>query len=153
MTPAEHDAEADRPTTDPGYRLEYVISHEAWYAQYSPDPDPSITVSKAHHEGGVAWEFSIVDRRRTIGKPAIQVKVFDDAFATFTELAPLFRRLAHEQPTTLDEVEVILTELGFVDVTARTDPEAAGRRAAKLRADAAQLIAQAEALEAGPSDA
>jgi hypothetical protein len=140
-------------TTNPGYRLEYIIGHEAWYADANKmvEPNPYLSVIKAHQEGGCDWELQIIDRSATIGKPAIQVTIFDDAFAAFAELAPLFTALADQQPTTLGQVRNILDRLGFVDATARTSPygtsDRAAGEAARLRAKAAELTSAADRIE------
>jgi hypothetical protein len=141
-----------RLTTDPGYRLEYIVGHEAWYADANKmvDPNPYLGVAKAADEGGCAWEFQIADRTEAIGRPAIQVQIFDDAFAALVELAPVFAVFADEGPTTLAEVREILDRFGFVDATARTSPYGAERamgEAARLRAKAAELTAAADRIE------
>jgi hypothetical protein len=113
-------------TTDPGFRLDYIVTDEAWYSRVSgiDRDEPSITVSKSADGGfGCAWEFTIADKRKALGgRAGVQVQVFDDAFAAFVELAPLFATLAAERPNTLDQVRVLLDELGLVDATERQRP-------------------------------
>lgn len=112
------------PINDPNYRLEYIIAKEAWWrdATRNIDPDPYISVIKAHRGGGCDWEFQITDRSRTIKSAAVRIGIFDDAFAAFTEIPELFAALAAERPTTLDAVRKILDRIGAVDATERTRP-------------------------------
>lgn len=106
-------------TTEPGYRLEYIVSHEAYYR--SVVRERSVTVGKNATEGGCAWEFDVVEHPN-IG---IKVGIFDDAFQAFAEVAPLFAALAERQPRDLREVRSLLDELGLVDATQRNDPQPA----------------------------
>lgn len=113
-------------TTDAGYRLEYIVAHEAWYGdaiRSAGQTDPQINIVKAVvGGGGAAWEFTITDRSALVNRPAIQVRVFDETFSAFAECAPLFAALAERQPTNLDGVRAILDELGFTDATERVQP-------------------------------
>lgn len=102
-------------TTEFGYRLTYTIPHEAYYK--SVITDVSIGVQKAADEGGVAWEFSIVEKRN-IG---LRVEVFDDAWAAFAEIPELFAELARSGRTNLGGVRGILDDLGFEDATQRVE--------------------------------
>jgi hypothetical protein len=106
-------------TTDPGYRLEYVLPHEAWYAEAHQQisPQPEVTITKAAKGGGCAWEFQLVEYE--LSDTTIQARIFEDAFAAFVELAPLFTVLAAERPKTLAAARAILDRLGFVDATER----------------------------------
>ncbi len=145
---------SERLTTDPGYRLEYIVGHEAWYADANKmaDPDPYVGVIKAHEEGGCDWEFQIVDRAEGVGKPSLQVQIYDDAFAALVELAPLLATFADERPTTLADAREILDRFGFTDVTSRTSPygtERAMGEVARLRAKSAELAAVADRIESG----
>lgn len=134
-------------TTDPGYRLEYIVSDDAWYAEANRhvNTDPYLNIAKVADGGGCAWEFQIVDKSRTIGQPATRVEVFDDAFAAFAEVTPLFAAIADEHPAALDEVREILDRFGFADATTRVNPTAADQ-AARLREEAARLLAEADKL-------
>ncbi len=111
-------------TTDPDCRLEYIVTHETWYADAhrKVSPYPEITISKSAIGGGCACEFKLVDKTESIGRPVVQVCMFDDSWAAFAELAPLFAALAAEQPNTFGEVRVMLDEFGFVDATERMRP-------------------------------
>lgn len=102
-------------TTDAGYRLTYTIPHEAYYK--SAFTDVSIGVQKSANEGGVAWEFSIVQH----GNVGLRVEIFDDAWQAFTEIPEFFAELAKAGRTTLDGVREILDDLGFADRTQRVE--------------------------------
>lgn len=116
MTTTEH------LTTDPGYRLCYLVPHEAWYKRVVGGQ--RVTVSKSADEGGCAWEFDIV-LVRNIG---LRLEIFDDAYAAFTEIAPLFAALAARPPGDLAAVCALLEEFGLPDVTPREDPRPADAR-------------------------
>ncbi|MEU3452268.1 hypothetical protein ABZ671_01295 [Micromonospora sp. NPDC006766] len=107
-------------TTTAGYRLDYIVTAEAWHARLGEDA--KLNIRKASLGGGVFWEFAIV-AKPSLGPDAIKLEMFDDAFAALTDVAPLFASLAAEQPSGLDEVRVILDRLGFVDSTDRTGPD------------------------------
>ena len=113
-------------TTDPGYRLEYIVRDETWYAGADRrlDDRPALTVVKSADGGGCDWEFQIKDYTAELREPAIQAQVFHDAFAAYTEIAPFFAALAAERPSSLAEVQGILDRLGFADGTQRTEPRA-----------------------------
>jgi hypothetical protein len=104
-----------RLTTDPGYSLNYVVPHEAFYCRVVNDV--SVTVQKSADDGGCAWEFSVVEHPR-IG---IRVEVFDDAFAAFVEVPEFFTALAQSRRSNLDSVREILDDLGFEDATQRVE--------------------------------
>lgn len=109
---------------EPGYRLTYIVAHQAWWAnaaRSATGSDPELYVHKESDGGGIAWEFTIVDRSRTIGRPSVQVRVFHESFAAFAELAPLFAALAAERPDTLGTVQAMLDRFGFTDVTQRRE--------------------------------
>ncbi|MEV2239564.1 hypothetical protein [Micromonospora sp. NPDC049891] len=109
----------------PGYTYTYIVAEEAywWHARRKADPRPTLMVAKAADGGGVAWEFAVVHKQFTVVDEAtIQVRVFNDGFAAFTEMPPFFAALAEQKPATLDGVRAILDGLGVVDATERTDP-------------------------------
>ncbi len=108
-------------STEPGFRLAYIVPHEAHYRNVVTER--SVTVMKAADRGGVGWEFEVVEHRGN----GIRVEMFDDAFAAFAEIAPLFTALAEDPPGSLDDVRVLLDRLGFTDATQRTDPRTVGR--------------------------
>ncbi|WP_328344728.1 hypothetical protein [Micromonospora sp. NBC_00421] len=118
-------ASATRLNAGPGYTFTYTVAHEAWWwpARRKADPLPTLMVAKAADGGGCAWEFAVVHKQFTaVDQAAIQVRVFNDGFAAYTEMAPFFAALADQQPTTLDGVRAILDGLGVVDATERTNP-------------------------------
>lgn len=109
----------ERLTTEPGYRLCYIVPSEAYYRRVVDRQ--CVTVSKSADEGGCAWEFDIT-QQSNIG---IRVEAFDDAFEAFTEIAPFFAALATRRPTSLGEIRVLLDAFGLPDVTQREDPRPA----------------------------
>lgn len=104
--------------------LRYIVMHEAQsWAQIPPDQRPndglpSLAVSAAHHGGGVAWEFA-VEQHRLVGcpRPAIQLRIFDDAFDAFRQIPSFFAALCKDM--TLRDVRELLDAFGFVDETER----------------------------------
>jgi hypothetical protein len=112
-------------TTEPGFRLEYVVTAEAYWADtyHAGSPPRAVDVSKAAEGGGCAWQFKIVDFGVMVdGQPHIQVRVFEEAFPAFVELAPFFAALAERKPATLGEVRGLLDGFGVVDATERVKP-------------------------------
>lgn len=103
-------------TTEPGYRLAYIVPKEAYYAHVVFEE--AVTVGKFADEGGCDWEFDVVHHPNV----GIRAEVFDDAFAAFAEVAPLFAALVERKPRTLQAVRDILDDLGFADQTARESP-------------------------------
>ena len=95
-------------------RLAYVFNE-------APNPHPAIHIFRDDSEGGLAWDFYIVDHSGTYGYPIISVEVAHDAFHAFTDAAPLFAALARGGPNTLDGARATLDRLGFADDTQRTD--------------------------------
>lgn len=108
-----------------GTRLAYIVSREAWYSRVpgASARRPDINVMASAGGGGVAWEFT-VEEVEIGSETAIRVKVFDDAFAAFTQIPEFFTRLAAGQVTTLDDVRELLACMGAADETQRRDPDA-----------------------------
>ena len=100
-------------------RLAYIVSHEAWYARSMPDGQPEMSVMAAADGGGVAWEFTVEEVELGPPRPALRIKVFDDAFAAFTQIPEFFAALATGDYTTLDAVRSLLDGLGAADDTDR----------------------------------
>jgi hypothetical protein len=100
--------------------LTYVVSHEAWYAKQVDRPQ--INVMASADGGGCAWEFTVEEVDLGSHGPAIRVKVFDDAFAAFTQIPEFFDDLAADEIGTLDSVRALLDGMGAVDETKRTPP-------------------------------
>lgn len=103
-------------TTEPGFRLCYTIPDEAWYRRVVHGT--CVTVSKSANEGGCDWEFDIVQ----VENIGIQAQLFDDAFAAFSEVAPLSAALAAQRPQDLGQVRALLDSFGLPDVTPRENP-------------------------------
>ncbi|MDQ0376530.1 hypothetical protein [Amycolatopsis thermophila] len=102
--------------------LTYFVQQEAWFADAAYAGEvPAINISASADTGrdGVKWDFT-VQEHHLAGRPALQVSLFDDAFAAFTDVPELFAALAAEQPRTLDQLRNLLDRLGAVDVTRRT---------------------------------
>ncbi|MFI2663318.1 hypothetical protein [Micromonospora carbonacea] len=109
----------------PGYQYTYYLNVESWYwpAIKNIDHRPQLMVGKSADGGGTAWEFAITEEKLDNRRP-ITVRLFDEAFPAFNEMHSFFGLLALRQPTTIDQVRGILDELGVVDATERTDPNA-----------------------------
>jgi hypothetical protein len=142
-------------TTDPDYRLEYIVEPESWTAQRFRNltlpgrREPlGIHIRKAHRDGSSDWEFTIVDTSAQVGTPGLELRIHDDAFPALTEIPSLFTALGQDQPFSLGFVRRILDRLGFVDATVRTDP-VAHTIAETLRAKAAELLAEADQIDGG----
>jgi len=106
--------------------LAYVVSHEAWYGESHIVRRPQIIIAASAEGsgGGVRWEFTVEEvDLASDGKP-IRVRVFDDAFAAFSEIPEFFAALHGEGVSTLDHVRTVLDSLGAVDETARKSPAA-----------------------------
>lgn len=104
--------------------LAYIVSHEAWYwdASRVPGENPHLNVSASAKGsgGGVAWEFEVEEV--TLDKPTARIKIFEDAFAAFTQVPELFAALADGDGSTLAGVRNLLDMLGAVDETERVSP-------------------------------
>jgi hypothetical protein len=110
-------------TTETGYKLAYIDGRAAWYMQRRPqDERDYLTVCKSADDGGVGWEFQVVNYTEKLRTPALHVEIFDDAWAAFAEIAPVFAALAVERPQTLDAVAELLDRFGFADQTERDQP-------------------------------
>ncbi|RKR92681.1 hypothetical protein BDK92_7158 [Micromonospora pisi] len=119
----------EKLSTDPGYRLAYTVEHEHWYAKseariLGKAPSPSIHIFKQDNNEQDAWMVLVEDISAIFGSPRIQVRVLDDMFSAFVEVAPFFEALAAEQPRDLLRVQTILDVLGFADETERQRPGA-----------------------------
>lgn len=72
-----------------------------------------VYISAAYPGGGCAWGFGIQYHQSPIS--AIQLRMFDDAFAALTDIPDFFAQLP--QADTLDGVVELLEELGATDET------------------------------------
>lgn len=128
-----------RCTAPNGYRLAYVVTHEAWYSQpplTRPPGDRNVlAVSMDNLGGGCAWEFSIDDE---VGG-GLRVKVYDDGWKAFVDVPEFFTAVAAlGRGALLSEVIEILDSLGFTDTTKRLPDDPATR----ARFHAAQQTAE-----------
>lgn len=104
--------------------LAYTVSHEAWYARHPgivDQPQIMVAASAQGSGGGVGWEFSVSEHDFDRTRP-ISIRLFDDAFAAFTQIPEFFAAVAAEGTGTLDGVRALLDRLGAVDETDREDP-------------------------------
>lgn len=114
-------------TPPPGYRFDYVVADETYYARYvrqAPGgryPEMWVRKDRLGESDGVhadeGWELNIVEK-----EGGIRVEVLCDAFTAFTDVPELFAALPHTSPT-LADVRALLDALGFVDATDRGTPE------------------------------
>lgn len=80
-----------------------------------------IHVSRTHARGGVEWEFRI-EWSTPLGRPAVRVMLYDDAWRAFVEIPGFFRWLAsqHDQAPSLsflvDALRAVVGEAGSLDV-------------------------------------
>jgi len=142
------------PTDD--YEMTYTLPHEAWYAPavratQNKNETRWINVVKVAKGGGCDWEFTIAEVRN-IG---IQVRMYDDSWGAFDEVAGLFEGLAGLAPNagraTFEDVVALLNRLGCRDITQRdAPPDVAGMNEVdRLRAEAVNLMRQADELDKG----
>jgi hypothetical protein len=105
-------------------RLAYIVSHEAWFARTPGIVDrPEISVCASANDGrGGEWSFGISEVDFGSHGQAIELKVFDDAFAAFAQIPEFFAALAAENITELAGVRALLDRLGAVDQTERRTP-------------------------------
>jgi hypothetical protein len=107
--------------------LAYTVSHEAWYARTPgivDQPQIMVAASAQGSGGGVAWEFSVTEHDFGSHGRAIQIGVFDDAFAAFAQIPEFFAALVAEKIDTLGGVRALLDRMGAVDETDRRGPAA-----------------------------
>jgi hypothetical protein len=104
-----------------GASLTYTVMHEAWFKSVL-DGERYLMVHASARGGGCHWEFQVVEGEIS-PHPSTRVKIFDDAYAAFTQIPEFFAALTAEAPGTLDGVRAILDRLGAVDETQREKPE------------------------------
>lgn len=110
-------------------RYTYCASPEAWYAS-APGNESCGTEYNVHrtavnssgHQDGVHWEFAI-KQHILDGEPALQLRIFDDAWQAFADVPLFFEQLRRRRPTTLNQLRDLLRDLlddlGFIDITSR----------------------------------
>lgn len=116
------------------YRYTYVVTGDAWYATRLPNADEmrrEVTIQRHAvndhgYSDGVAWEFDAL--QRDLGGPTLEVRMFHDAWDAFDDIPELFTALRERSPRTLDDLRVMLDEIGLIDVTER-------RKADRVRMD------------------
>ncbi len=111
-------------TTHEDYRYTYTVNAEAWYfadprVPARRDDLRKMVVAREHVGGGVAWEFTV--QEYDLGGPALQIRLFHDAWDAFADIPELFEELRSHSPRTLASLRTMLDELGFIDSTARNE--------------------------------
>lgn len=109
-------------------RLEFVVSHEAWYAKTNPGYDEGrrqIVVTNAAPEGGCHWEFVF-----QCDHADWYVRLFTDAFVAFHEEPELFYEIGllddnvDGPGVTEHAIRQLLLDHDVVDVTERIREDA-----------------------------
>ena len=113
-----------------GTHLAYYDYRATWY----PSRERAVGISAGGNEGS-AWGFTVAEVDLGEHGTAIQVRIFENAFAAFAQVPEFFRQLALTPGLTLDGVIFLLAELGAADETARHAPAAspAEKAAAVIR--------------------
>lgn len=108
------------------YHLSYTLPHEAWYWPFVRELHKDrreVWICAAASSGGVAWEFGVQERNLGQSRPALFLRMFDDAWVAFEQVPEFFGGLTDiGEGGSLDAVLALLTQLGAVDETTRTDP-------------------------------
>lgn len=101
------------------YRYTYCLNHEQdYYAKLPPRMQvEEIRVQRTHRDGGEAWDLAFT--QHDLGGPTLKMVMFGDSWDVFAEVPELFERLRSDQPSSLEELRVILRNLGFIDITRR----------------------------------
>lgn len=118
----QSDEEARRIMNLPeGAHLAYSVLAEAWYAEacMANGRHPEIHIMAAHPEGGVSWEFCAEQYVFGPDNQAVELRIFENAFAAFIQMPEFFLLMEQHRPTTLRGVRDILDGLGAVDETKR----------------------------------
>jgi hypothetical protein len=105
-------------------RLTYIITHETWYWPITPRRQRrGIGIHATSSGGGVAWEFYVEERDLGHRIPALELRMFDDAWMAFDQIPEFFAGLREvAEGGRLSDVREFLDRLGAVDETARTSP-------------------------------
>jgi len=113
-----------------GTHLAWTDFRRTWYASRNPVREISISTRD--------WSFQIAEVNLGGHGTALQLRIFEDAFAAFTQIPEFFRELALVPCLTLDGAAFLLSELGAVDETPedapyRADADPAEKAAAVIR--------------------
>jgi hypothetical protein len=108
--------------------LAYTIYHETeWWPALNDATRPNdgnrciqVAASAKGRGGGVRWEFSVIE----VPRIGIELKIFDDSWPAFEEIADFFRDLAVDRPSGLEEIVRLLDRIGAVDETERAGASA-----------------------------
>jgi hypothetical protein len=111
---------------DPDCFLTFNVNHEEHYYETLKAAGAargrSVNVHSTSHGGGVAWEFVIEEVELEKGRMCTRARIFDDAYAAFTQVPRLFETLADRRPTHIEDVVALLRGIGAMDTTDRVDP-------------------------------
>ena len=108
-----------------GTHLAYIVVKDAWYASaaYNRDEKPTVSVMASHEDGGVAWEFAVVEF--DLDGPSVHLEMFYDSFAALSEMPEFFAGLQQiGKGDGLAAVVALLDSLGAADETKRVSPYA-----------------------------
>ena len=100
------------PNTRPALKL----AHKAWHA--GENDRPVIDVGEYDKDGGCEFEF-LIEWEELRGQTVPKIDAYCDSWAAFARYPELFAKLAenHGNPVSPDEMEGILRDLGFEDMT------------------------------------
>ena len=104
---------------DPDFRNTYDVWSELWCVDtLDSEERRRVGIHRSHRDGGVAWEFHLIERE-VGGRPTLQLRMFDDSWDAFADAPELFEALRMETPHTLTRLRALLDRLGFEDITKR----------------------------------
>lgn len=107
-----------------GLALGYSATRETWHHRHSTFPgDVNVLMVGLYGQtgGGCRWEFAIDEE--DAGGRCLRVKIYDEAWAAFTEVPEFFAALAElGRGAMTEDVVPVLDRLGFRDMTARVNP-------------------------------
>lgn len=114
----------------------------AWYFRLERDLVDSFSIGLYYPSGGCRLEFMIEFKQ--LSTISARICVFDDAFQAFGEFSELFDALKNRQTAGMlpDQLYQLLVELGYSDLTARSDER--HERAMTMRKAALAKLTQEE---------
>jgi hypothetical protein len=106
-----------------GTHLAYIVVKDAYYSSlpHARDERPTVSVMASHEDGGVAWEFAVVEFN--LDGPSVHLEMFYDSFAALSEMPEFFAGLQQVgKGDGLAAVVALLDSLGAADETKRVSP-------------------------------